>query len=79
MKLRQAQKARDKKRGPVKYPRISSDAKALGVSRGHLWQVLEGRRLSKPLLKRFRLLAQPEVRQHKPMVPNERQSTKPPN
>ena len=40
----------------VKYRGIVADAEALNVSRIHLWFVLEGRRESELLLKRYREL-----------------------
>lgn len=39
-----------------KYKGISEDAAALGVTRVHLWKVLEGDRDSKPLMRRYREL-----------------------
>ena len=40
----------------VKYVGIVSDARALGVSYPHLWQVLTGRRKSKSLMRRYHAL-----------------------
>jgi len=48
------------KNGRVKYPGISEHARRLGVSRLHLWMVLQGRRESRRLMERYRRL---EVRQ----------------
>lgn len=50
-----------KKRGPNKYLHIVQDARLLGVSRGHLWQVLSGRRQSRHLLARYQALKQQEA------------------
>lgn len=44
----------------IKYPGISEHARRLGVSRLHLWMVLQGRRESRRLMERYRRL---EVRQ----------------
>lgn len=43
-------------RGPTKYVGILSDAAALGVSREHLWQVLERKRESRSLVRRYQEL-----------------------
>ena len=40
----------------VKYPGINADARALGVDRVHLYKVLEGQRVSKSLLLRYKEL-----------------------
>lgn len=40
----------------VMFPGINADARTLGVHRGHLWQVLTGRRNSASLLKRYAAL-----------------------
>lgn len=40
----------------VKYVGIVADARELGVSRAHLWKVLEGKRKSDALLKRYRAM-----------------------
>lgn len=40
----------------VKYPNIGAEAAALGVTRQHLWEVLENNRPSKSLLKRYKAL-----------------------
>jgi hypothetical protein len=37
----------------VKYPGIGAAAQVLGVSRFHLWSVVEGRRQSRRLLRRY--------------------------
>ena len=42
-------------RGPTKFPGIVSDARALGVTRQHLFEVLVGHRRS-PLLQRYQEL-----------------------
>ena len=44
------------KAGRVKYVGIVADAKTLGVRREHLWQVLEGRRVSRVLSRRYSAL-----------------------
>jgi molybdenum-dependent DNA-binding transcriptional regulator ModE len=44
--------------GRIKYPGISEHAKQLGVSRLHLWMVLQGRRESRRLMHRYRKLAE---------------------
>ena len=44
------------KRGPTKYPGIVRDATELGVTRVHLWRVLEGERDSDPLMARYSAL-----------------------
>ena len=41
---------------PIKYLGLSADAFALGVSRQHLWLVLEGKRTGKRLTARYRAL-----------------------
>ncbi len=43
-------------RGPTEFPGIVEDAKALGVSRTHLWRVLTGQRESARLLARYQHL-----------------------
>jgi molybdenum-dependent DNA-binding transcriptional regulator ModE len=40
----------------TRYKGIVADAKQLGVTYQHLWQVLEGRRESRSLLDRYRAL-----------------------
>jgi hypothetical protein len=40
----------------VKYPGIVADAAALGTTRQHLWEVLQGNRVSKRLLDRYTAL-----------------------
>ena len=45
-----------KKNRPKRFKGICADAIALNVTRVHLWQVLTGRRESKPLLKEYREL-----------------------
>jgi hypothetical protein len=40
----------------VKYDGITEDAKNLAVNRTHLWLVLEGRRVSASLMKRYNKL-----------------------
>lgn len=40
----------------IKYPGISEHARRLGVSRLHLWMVLQGRRESRRLMNRYRKL-----------------------
>lgn len=46
----------------ARFPGISLAAAELGVSRNHLWQVLSGKRESKPLMSRWKawLKAHPE-------------------
>jgi hypothetical protein len=39
--------------GPAKYPGITGDALELGVSRNHLYLVLEGQRTSARLMARY--------------------------
>jgi len=41
---------------------ICRDAEALGVTRGHLWAVLKGKRESVPLLKRYTDLKQNQAK-----------------
>jgi hypothetical protein len=43
-------------RRAVTYPTIGRDAERLGVSRPHLWMVLEGRRASESLMRRYAAL-----------------------
>lgn len=38
----------------ARYPGITLAARELGVTRGHLWQVLTGNRASPPLIVRWR-------------------------
>ncbi len=45
--------------GPAKYPGIAGDARALGVSRNHLFLVLEGRRTSARLMAKYFKLREP--------------------
>lgn len=45
--------------GPAKYPGITNDAQALGVSRSHLYQVLAGKRPSKRLMRLYFKLKAP--------------------
>jgi hypothetical protein len=40
----------------VRFPGIVAQARALGVSRIHLWYVMTGRRDSNPLMRRYRAL-----------------------
>ena len=40
----------------VKYPGIVADAAALGTTRQHLWEVLQGNRVSKRLMHRYTAL-----------------------
>jgi len=56
--LRQRSTKTKTKRGPTKYPGIVRDATELGVTRVHLWRVLEGQRESDPLLARYAALKQ---------------------
>lgn len=49
-----AHRRRTVRRGPVEFPGIVEDAKALGVDRAHLWRVLTGERPSVSLLARYR-------------------------
>jgi 16S rRNA U1498 N3-methylase RsmE len=51
--LRQRSKNTKPKRGPTKYKGIIRDATELGVTRVHLWRVLEGERESDPLMRRY--------------------------
>jgi hypothetical protein len=46
----------------ARFPGSATAARDLGVSRNHLWQVISGRRVSAPLLKRWKawLKAHPE-------------------
>lgn len=48
-------------RGETQFPGISGDAKALGVSRVHLWLVLTGRRRSARLAQRYAQLKRPSA------------------
>lgn len=41
---------------PPKFPGITADARTLNVSRDHLYKVLDGKRTSARLLKRYRAL-----------------------
>ncbi len=47
-----------RKMSRVKYPNICRDAVRLGVHRVHLYQVLDGRRESASLRRRYRALRQ---------------------
>jgi len=40
----------------VKYPNIGMEAELLGVTRQHLWEVLQGNRTSRSLRRRYRAL-----------------------
>lgn len=40
----------------MRYPDIVADARRLGVTREHLWRVLEGQRESPVLLERYQRL-----------------------
>jgi hypothetical protein len=44
------------RKGGIAYPTIGRDAERLGVSRPHLWMVLEGRRASESLMRRYAAL-----------------------
>lgn len=48
------------RRTRTEIPGIVADARALGVSRVHLWMVLNGRRESAPLLARYAALKRSE-------------------
>ena len=46
----------------TRYPGISDHAKRLGVTRPHLWMVLQGKRKSRRLMERYRKMIGAEVR-----------------
>ena len=54
--LRKQRRKGKPKRGPTKYPGIVRDATGLGVTRVHLWLVLEGQRESLLLKRRYAAL-----------------------
>lgn len=56
-------------RGPTKHPRICAHAEILGVTRTHLWQVLESRRQSPPLIRRFNALRRLETERSRAATP----------
>jgi|GEM_PF-3846276 hypothetical protein len=58
--LRQQMKKARRKRGPTRFRGICADAEALGVTREHLWLVLTGHRVSRPLSCRYRDLKRGE-------------------
>lgn len=49
-----------KRNDRTRYPGISEHAKRLGVSRPHLWMVLQGQRQSRRLMVRYRKLVAEE-------------------
>lgn len=49
-------------RGETKWPGLCRHAEALSVHRNHLWMVLDGRRQSKRLIKRYVALLKKEGR-----------------
>jgi hypothetical protein len=54
--MSQATTKKAQHRRKVKYPNIGVDAAALDVTRQHLWEVLQGNRPSRSLLRRYRAL-----------------------
>lgn len=70
-------KARNTPKNPTQFPGISRDAEALGVTRTHLWLVLSGRRQSRRLMRRYKLLKEEAQNGNRPMRRSGKSPTKP--
>lgn len=46
-------KGKSRIKAPARFPGVASAAKALGCSKGHLWAVLAGQRVSHRLSRRY--------------------------